>query len=147
MQRSPIYGTASKTVDAEEEDDEPEIKLRNFAKFKVNGIEISVSDHKINYTKPIITRLGPGHISPSFSGSKVTRIIYKKPSFFGGKGFFTFEFSPDVKIEKPNDYLLHVDLNNISEDIKVEFGTDADRTIQLFLQQISEDIGIPISRV
>ena len=147
VQRSPIYGTASKTVDAEEEDDEPEIKLRNFAKFKVNGIEISVSDHKINYTKPIITRLGPGHISPSFSGSKVTRIIYKKPSFFSGKGFFTFEFSPDVKIEKPNDYLLHVDLNNISEVIKVEFGTDADRTIQLFLQQISEDIGIPISRV
>ena len=147
---APQRGTAresyGKTTGTEEKDDEPKIKLRDFAKFKVDDVELSVSDHKINYTKSIMTRLGPGTISPSFSGSHVTRIIYKKPSFFS-KGFFTFEFRPDINIVNPNDSILHADINNISEIIKVEFGSDTDRTIRLFLQQISEDIGIPISKV
>lgn len=141
---SASYG--SKPMQAVEKNEEPEIQMRNFATFEVDGVKMSVSDNRIKYTKPIMTRLGQGTISPSFTGSSVTRIVYKKPSFFS-KGFFTFEFKPDTKIENPNPSLLFADISNISEIIKVQFGSGTDRTIQLFLQQISQDIGIPITRV
>lgn len=129
-----------------ESDSEPEIKLRPFAEFDVQGTKLSIRDHKINYSKPMMTRLGEGTLNASFAGCNVKRIIYRKPTYFR-KGFFTFEFNPDTGIKNANPGLLYADQNNVSEVIKVEFGFAEDATIKLFLQQISEDIGLPISNV
>lgn len=129
-----------------EKDEEPEIKLRDFAEFTIDRTSISIHDNEIHFTKPIMTRLGPGTITPSFSGKKVTGLIYKKPSLFS-KGYMTFEFDPRTKIDNNNPYLLQADINNISEIIKIEFNSSQDRMIRLFLQQLSEDLGVPIKRV
>lgn len=130
----------------DESDSEPEIKLRPFAEFDVQGTKLSIRDHKINYSKPMMTRMGEGALNASFAACNIKRIIYRKPSYFK-KGFFTFEFNPGTGIKNANPGLLYADQNNVSEVIKVEFGFAEDETIKLFLQQISEDIGMPISRV
>ncbi len=141
------YTAKSFTSDADKEEDaEPEIKLRDFAEFTIDKTSISIHDHEIHFTKPIMTRLGPGTITPTFSGKNVTGLIYKKPSMFS-KGYMTFEFDPRTNIKNENPYLLQADISNISEIIKIEFNSDQDRMIRLFLQQLSEDIGIPIKRV
>lgn len=141
------YTAKSFTSDADKEEDaEPEIKLRDFAEFTIDKTSISIHDHEIHFTKPIMTRLGPGTITPTFSGKNVTGLIYKKPSMFS-KGYMTFEFDPRTNIKNENPYLLQADISNISEIIKIEFNSGQDRMIRLFLQQLSEDIGIPIKRV
>ena len=137
--------TSSEILDGEA-DEEPEVALRSFAEFDVQGTSLSISNNEINYSKPIMTRMGQGTLNASFSGCNIRRIIYRKPSYFK-KGFFTFEFNPGTGIKNANPGLLYADHNNVSEVIKVEFGFAEDKTIKLFLQQISEDIGMPISKV
>ena len=128
------------------EEDEPKVKLRDFAEFAVGESTLSVRDHQIHYTKPIMTKLGKGNLTASFSGSNVIGLIYKKPSFFSS-GYMTFEFDSEINIKNADPYLLHADKNNISDVIKIEFGSGQDRLIRLFLQQLSEDIGVPIKYV
>ena len=129
-----------------DEDDEPEIDLRDFAEFSLGENTLSIHDNKIHYTKPIMTKLGKGHLTAAFSGSGVSGLIYKKPSFFS-QGYMTFEFKPGVNIKNDDPYLLQANKSNISDIIKLEFGSGQDRIIRLFLQQLSEDIGIPIKYV
>lgn len=145
QQRSYIQ-TRSFSTSAPQVDEEPAIKLRDFAEFTIDETQISIHDNEIHFTKPIMTRLGPGHITPSFSGRNVTGLVYKKPSLFS-PGYMTFEFDPRTKISNQNPYLLQADINNISELIKIEFRSGQDRMIKLFLQQLSEDIGVPIKRL
>ena len=129
-----------------DEDDEPKVKLRDFAEFAIGGSTLSVHDHQIHYTKPVMTKLGQGHLTASFSGSNVIGLIYKKPSIFSS-GYMTFEFDSNINIKNENPYLLQADKSNISDVIKIEFGTGQDRLIKLFLKQLSEDIGVPIKNV
>lgn len=128
------------------EQDEPEIKLRDFPEFNIEGYTIGVSNHKINYSKPIMTIKGPGHLNSSFSGSIIANIIYRKPSF-RSKGYFTFEFTSKANIVNQNKDLLYADSHNISNVVMVEFSKDSDKRVRAFLQQLSEDVGIPISSV
>ena len=129
-----------------DEDDEPKVKLRDFAEFAIGGSTLSVHDHQIHYTKPVMTKLGQGHLTASFSGSNVIGLIYKKPSIFSS-GYMTFEFDSNINIKNENPYLLQADKSDISDVIKIEFGTGQDRLIKLFLKQLSEDIGVPIKNV
>lgn len=143
----PLYSSTTRYVPTStpkpKEDDEPKVKLREFAEFAIGESTLSVHDHQIHYTKPVMTKLGKGHLTASFSGSNVIGLIYKKPSFFSS-GYMTFEFDSDINIKNENPYLLQADKNNISDVIKIEFGSGQDRLIRLFLQQLSEDIGVPI---
>lgn len=133
------HTTASKPL----EDNEPKVKLRDFAEFAIGESTLSVHDHQIHYTKPVMTKLGKGHLTASFSGSNVIGLIYKKPSIFSS-GYMTFEFDSNINIKNENPYLLQADKSNISDVIKIEFGAGQDRLIKLFLKQLSEDIGVPI---
>ncbi len=119
------------------------IKLRDFREFTINGTKISIHHNKVHYTKSIMTLRGDGFVSPVFSGDKIANLIYKKASLFK-PGYMTFEFEPDTTISINNPDLLHADINNISELIKVEFGIGQDIMLRLFLKQLSEDIGLPI---
>lgn len=127
-------------------EDEPRVKLRDFAEFAIGESTLRVHDHQIHYTKSVMTKLGKGHLTASFSGSNVIGLIYKKPSIFSS-GYMTFEFDSNINIENKNPYLLQADKNNISDVIKIEFGSGQDRLIRLFLKQLSEDIGVPIKNV
>jgi hypothetical protein len=127
-------------------DDEPKVKLRDFAEFAVGESTLSVYDHQIHYTKSVMTKLGKATLRTSFPGSGVIGLIYKKPSFFS-TGYLTFEFDSNINIQNGNPYLLQVDKGNISDVLKIEIGSGQDRVIKLFLQQLSEDIGVPIKNM
>ena len=129
-----------------DEDDEQEVELRNFAKLSIGENTLSIYDNKIHYTKPIMTELGRADLKVAFNGNGVRGLIYKKPSFFS-KGYMTFEFKTGVDIENNHPYLINADRNNVSDIVKIEFGSGQDRRIQLFLQQLAEDVGIPITYV
>lgn len=144
--RQSFVSTRSFSEPEPQKEEEPEIKLRDFAEFAIADSKISIHDNEIHFTKPIMTRLGPGTATPSFSAKNVTGLIYKKPTLFS-PGYMTFEFDPSTKIDNKNPYLLHADIYNISDLIKIEFKSGHDRMIQLFLQQLSEDIGVPIKRL
>ena len=143
-QSSITNSNASKT--GYQSGDETEVQLRDFAQFSIGESTLSISDNKINYTKKIVTPYGKGTLSPSFSGSIVKGLVYKKPSFIS-KGFITFEFDSQANIIIDNPHLLNANHGNISDIVKIEFNSIQDAMIKLFLQQLSEDLGVPIKRV
>lgn len=123
--------------------DEPKVSLREFEKFSIGENTLSIHDHRIHFTKTIMTNKGRGILTGSFDGSKVSGLIYKKPSFFS-RGYMSFEFLSSVKVNNEDPHLIRADEKNISEVVKFEFSSGQDKIIKLFLQQLSEDIGIPI---
>jgi len=124
-------------------DDEPEIELRDFAEFMIGENKLSIHDNKIYYTKLVMTRSGKGYLKVAFDGSGVSGLIYKKPSFFS-QGYMSFEFKSGVNIKNETPSMLYADKYNISDIVKVGFGNSQDKIIRLFVQQLSEDIGISV---
>ncbi len=123
---------------------EKEVKLRNFEEFEIGETELCVSDNKIKYTKRVIFKEGPGHITPEFKGNIIRKIVYKAPSIFS-KGYFTFGFDSDISIGVNGPQILDVNGKNISDIMRVDFDSSNSKVVKRFLQQISEDTGIPIT--
>ena len=137
----------SKDKKIQEELEEPDIKLRDFAKFSVGDIKLSIHDNKISYTTTSIAKDGKRYlIDTDFYGDKVKGVVYKKPSLFS-TGYLTFEFDSSTTISNGSPELFEVDLNNLSNVISIKFKLNQDRIIKLFMKQISEDIGVPIKYV
>ncbi len=134
----------SDTSKDDEEDKYERIPLRDFPDVQVGESTIGVNDNLIKYTVPIMTRLGKGTATPSFNGSMVEKIIYKKPTFTQ-KGYLTFTFPPDIKISNDNPYLFTATSENISDVIKIEFDKNDAKILWLVAKQISEDIQVPIT--
>lgn len=130
----------------DEKDDEPKVKLRDCTEFEVGEYTLSIRDNKIHYTKPVMTKLGKGKMEASISGSKITGLIYKKPSSTSS-GYLNFEFASNVNIKNNDPYLLQADKSNISDVIKMEFSLEEGKWVIYLLYRLSEDIGIPITYV
>ncbi len=131
------------TITNKDPDAEHQVTLRNYKEFNIGENTLSISDNKIHYYKNIMTRLGWGHLSPSFPGSIIRGIVYKKPTL-QESGFFTFKFDPDIKFDIERPDLLSIDSSNISDAIKIEFGPDLTSTICSFIKQIQEDTHVPL---
>lgn len=124
---------------------EENVKLRDFAELMIGDTTISIHDDEIHYTKPIMTRFGKENLKFSFGGCNIVGLIYKKPSLFSF-GYLKFEFNSKTEIINKNPSLFTIDRNNISEVSSIEFKSNQDRIIRLFLQQLSEDIGVSIKQ-
>lgn len=122
------------------------IELRDFPELRFGDISVGISDSRVKYSKPIMTKLGPGTITPEFSGRDITSIVYKKPTAYSD-GFFTFGIKESVNIHYDEKYLDRIDNNNLSEVLTVKIGIEDDENIKQFLNWISEDTGIPITRI
>lgn len=129
-----------------EEVNEPENQLRDFPEFKVGNMTYKIKDNKIYFSKPIMTRDGAGTLSSDIPVNKIVGLIYKKPSLFS-KGYMTFEFEQNTSVSIDRTDLWDEDVRNISEIIKAYFGNAQDKIVKSYLEQISEDIGIPIRYV
>ena len=143
-----LKGVTSKTLrpgwGSEDKDEGPEIKLRDYPKIQIGETTISVSDSHIKYSIQVMTPMGSGTMTPSFSGDIVTGIIYKKPRFFS-KGYLMFKYKSDVNIVNSTPHLVNANKQNLSDITKIEFGQDEANTVWLFAKQISEDTHIAIT--
>ncbi len=128
------------------EDDASRIALRDFAKFSFGENTFSIHDNRIHYTKPIMTKFGKVDLTAQFSGSIVCGLIYKKPSFFK-QGYLAFKIKPEANIKNSNPHLLQINNRNLSVVTRIEFELGHEEIVRLFLQQLSEDIGVPIKYV
>lgn len=127
-------------------DDEeiPDIEMRNFAQFSFNGIGLCITDNQIRISNKVMTRLGPGTTTASFNGKSIAGLTYKKPYIFS-KGYIQFRMKPKLNIINNNSDLIPVTKDNISDLLKIEFGGDVANTMKSFMTQISEDVGIPLT--
>lgn len=123
----------------------PDIVISDYPEFSAGGVSIWIEDGQIKYKKPIMTKLGMGHVSPCFGGGKITGIIYKKPTLLK-KGYFTFTFRDDVKIINHDPNLLSADMGTLSDLIKVEFTFREDAEVFAFLEHVSDNIHLAIIR-
>jgi len=149
FKRGDKLGTFPKVETDKHEKESKEIQLRDFETISVGTTELCIKNNKIKYVKQVMFAAGSGHITPEFGGDIIRKIIYKPPTLFS-KGYFTFGFDENqgvtVQNENPDKVNVNANSQNISEIIKVSFDSSKDRDIKRFLQQISEDIGIPITR-
>lgn len=127
-----------------DDEKDPDIEMRDFAQFNFNGIGLYISDNQISITKKVMTKLGPGTSILSFNGKGVADLTYKKPGIFS-RGYIQFRMKPKIDIVNNNSDLFTVTKDNLSDLLKIEFGSDVARTMKVFMTQISEDIGIPLT--
>lgn len=126
-----------------DEEEPPDIKMRNFAQFSFNGIGVCIRDNQIRISNKVMTRLGPGKTTVSFNGKSVAGLTYKKPHLFS-RGYIQFRMKPKVNIINNYSDLITVTRDNISNLLKIEFSGDVARTMKSFMVQISEDIGVSL---
>lgn len=131
-----------------EETEEPTSGLRNLPRLDfIYGSYIEVSDNKIKYGVPTMTKFGEvGTLNAEFSGSIVTDIIFKKSSF-GKKGFLQFKYSQDSSINNQTPLLINITNDNVSDLAKIEFTRTEEDDVWAYAEQISEDIQCPITLI
>lgn len=128
------------------DDEPPDIPMRSFAKFRVGTKTLSISDNLIHLEIKIQTRFGSGTAYPEFNGKSVEKLIYKKPGLFSS-GYVQFRMKPNINIINVNPHLLDVTKDTLPDLLKIEFSSAEARTMKLFMTQISEDIGLPITEL
>ena len=126
------------------EDDDPDIFMRDFAKFFVGQNAMCVEHNLIKLEIKVQLRAGSGTIYPKFNGKYVSELIYKRPRLFSN-GYIQFLMKPDVEVSCIKPKLLSVTKDNYSEYFKIEFGSSEAKLVKRFMTQISEDIEIPIT--
>ena len=139
-----LVGTDTPSTVKTDEEERADIEMRNFAQFSFNGIGLCISDNQIRISNKIMTKLGPGTSTASFNGKIVAGLTYKKPRMFS-RGYIQFRMKPNINIVNNDSYLFTVTKDNLSSLLKIEFGSDAARTMKSFMVQISEDIDVPLT--
>nr|WP_297704035.1 FtsK/SpoIIIE domain-containing protein [uncultured Butyrivibrio sp.] len=129
-----------------EDSEEPKMKLRNFMKFELSsGAYLGVSNHKIKYGVPMLTRTGmQGTLRAEFDGPSVTGMIFKRTSMFS-KGYLQFEYNQNASLSNENPMLISINRDNVSNLTKIEFTREEEDKVWAFATQISEDIQLPIT--
>lgn len=163
----PYQGAASRSVlidynpfysDEEDEDEDSadeyeddfdqrrEISLRDFKFFTTKGGTVSVHGNRVHLSRQVMTKLGRGTASSEISGKMISGIFYRAPSVFSS-GFFQFSYYSDSNIENQSPHIIK-NLNNrkAAEYSRIEIGKSDVGIVKLFLQQLSEDTNIPITR-
>ena len=137
--------------DVEYEDDinqsqSRDIPLRDFKFFTTKGGTVSVYGNRVHLSKQVMTRMGKGWASSELSGKVITGIFYKAPSVFSN-GFFQLSYSNDAKIENHSPHIMQLNNRNAAEFYRIEIGKTDVGIVTMFLRQLSEDTGVPVTRV
>lgn len=123
-----------------------EKNMHSLPKYKFGSEEIKVINNTIEYTVPVMTRLGPGHLTPQIPGAMVEGIIYKAPSIFR-KGYIKFIINDNANIINYHQELLEINANNVEELTKIEFSKEHDKKLYSYISQIAKDLGLRIEEV
>ena len=128
------------------DEDDPDIPMRDFPQFYVGQNSLCVLKNQIKLSIKIVTNIGPGTASPSFNGKIISGLVYKKPKLFS-PGYIQFRIKPNVKIINQNPELARITKNNVDDYLKIDFSSVEAKTVKLFMTQISEDVGLPLTEM
>lgn len=131
----------SRTPSKPNEDEKPDIAMRDFAKFSLGETSLCVKDNQICLSKRIMTAYGAGTTTASFNGKIIASIVYHKPGLFS-QGYLQIKMTPNINIINNNEDIFCVTKENLSEVLKIEFKKENAPMMRLFAMQISQDIGI-----
>lgn len=127
-------------------DQRRDIPLRNFNFFTTKGGTVSVYGNKVHLSKQVMTKMGQGTAKSEISGKMISGIIYKAPSVFSN-GYFQFSYYSDADIENQSPHIVgHLSNRKAAEYSRIEIGKSDVGIVKMFLQQLSEDTNIPITR-
>lgn len=139
--------TAHTAFNANADDDEgPDIVMRDFAQFNFCNIGLCIADNQIKVSNKVMTKYGPGTATALFNGKNVAGLTYKKPSMFS-RGYIEFIMKPNVKIINNNSHLITITRDTLSDILKIEFDNTVSNTMKLFMTQISQDICVPLNEL
>jgi hypothetical protein len=145
--RNSSVSTANTTSNTNSDDDElPDIIMRNFAQFNFSDIGLCITDNQIKISNRVMTKYGPGTTTASFNGKSVAGLTYKKPRIFSC-GYIEFIMKPNVKIINNSSHLITITKDNLSDILKIEFDNNVSHTMKTFMTQISQDIGVPLNEL
>lgn len=143
--RSASTGNTTSNTNADD-DEGPDIEMRDFAQFNFSDIGLCISDNQIKISNKVMTKYGPGTITASFNGKSVAGLTYKKPRMFS-RGYIEFIMRPDVKIINTGSHLITIKKDDLSDILKIEFDNNVSHAMKTFMTQISQDIGVPLNEL
>ena len=121
-----------------------DIILRDFEEFTVDSVKLSVHDNRVFIRKQIMTPYGKGYANPNFDGKSIARLIYKKPHLLF-RGHIQFIIKAAAKLTNPNPEIKSYKREDLTDLLTVQFRTSDAKTVNAFMKQISEDIGIALT--
>lgn len=133
--------TESHVSSAANEDEKPDISMRDFAKFSLGETALCVKDNQICISKRVMTAFGSGTTTARFNGKIVAAVVFHKPGLFS-HGYLQIKMKPNINIINNNEDIFSVTKENLSEVLKIEFRKENAPMMRLFAMQISQDIGI-----
>ena len=143
--RNDIPSKEAKTqIESRHEESVP--NLRSFDLFTINGGNISVYNNKIHLSFNVVTRFGPGITKVEVTGDAIMAIILKRPGLLF-PGYLKFIFKSGAELDNENPDLLKVNASNVSKITKLKVARNDEHITSLFLAQLSEDIGVPVTVV
>lgn len=122
----------------------PDIILRDFEEFTVENVRLSVHDNRVFIRKQIMTPYGKGYANPNFDGKSIARLIYKKPHLLS-RGHIQFVIKAASKLTNNNPEIKSYEREDLADLLTVQFRTSDAKTVNAFMKQISEDIGIALT--
>jgi len=129
----------------EDFDQRREIPLRDFKFFTTKGGTVSVHGNRVHLSRQVMTKLGRGTASSEISGKMISGIFYRAPSVFSS-GFFQFSYYSDSDITNHSPHVMELNNRKAAELSRIEIGKSDVGIVKMFLQQLSEDTNLPITR-
>ena len=120
--------------------------LRPFDFFTIKGGTISVYGDKIHLSFQVDTNMGKGTARTELTGDSIAALVFKKPSLLF-PGYLQFKIKSGADLDNRNPGLINVNKRNVSQLMKLELARNDERIAMLFMNQLSEDIEVPISFV
>ena len=139
--------SSDKVLDKAFDDEEsPDIIMRNFPRFNFNNVGLRVNENQIEISIRSKTKGGSYISTASFNGKSVAEITYRKPHMLSC-GYIQFGIKPNVEIINNTPHLKKVTEKNIQDILKIKFNKRVENTIKSFVIQISQDIGILLNEL
>ena len=136
----------SSADEQQQQDEPPDIILRDFEEFVVDKVKLSVHDNLICISKIIVTPNGRACVYPQFTGNAIAGLIYKTPHLFS-KGYIQFQMKPSAQFINDSSSTIMVKREELPELLTIQFGLRDEKTMHAFMQQIAEDIGMPLAEL
>ena len=130
-------------LSSDKDDEKP---LRPFPFTSVSGGTFSVYSNEIHLSKKMKFKGLPGTATPTFGGQNIIRIRRRAPRF-GRAGYFAFDFNSKTNISVSGEGANYIDVDNknISNICSIEFNHKEEHIVNLFLNQLAEDLDLPIT--
>ena len=121
--------------------------LRSFPKYTTQyHSSFEIIHNEIHLTLRVQTAKGPRTAFTHFTGNIIAGLNYKKPGLLSS-GYISFAFQPTANIVNNHTDITAKDLNSAGALTRISFSQKDQKTVLAFLNRLSEDLHIPITKV